>query len=247
MKLRPNLLLVTILLLSISSMAQKKVNMVFIGNSITQGALITNPEINAPPAVVAQILTDKGFELRFANHGAGGSTTVDHLPQTGTLFVKTKESADKFAVEDGQLIFSIMLGTNDSAISGPNGSPVSKSQYMANIQTITNELIRLYPSCRIVIHYPVWYSLNTYNSAAYLRAGLERLVSYREMIDRVVAAQDRIYLGDTSAFAFFEQNHLEYYFAEDGQAGTFYLHPNAEGAKRLAGFWSDAILKVLKE
>jgi hypothetical protein len=35
-------------------------------------------------------------------------------------------------------------------------------------------------------------------------------------------------------------------FAEDGKAGVFYLHPNEAGAKKLAQFWADAIVDVVK-
>ena len=35
-------------------------------------------------------------------------------------------------------------------------------------------------------------------------------------------------------------------FAEDGKAGTFYLHPNEAGAKKLARFWAEAIAQSIK-
>ena len=36
-------------------------------------------------------------------------------------------------------------------------------------------------------------------------------------------------------------------FAEDGKAGTFYLHPNEAGARKLARYWAQAIVKVGKK
>lgn len=204
-----------------------------------------NPELNSPVACVATLLQGKGYQVQVANHGIGGSTTVDHLPQSETIFPKVKASANNFAKDGGDLIFSIMLGTNDSAISGPNGAPVSPVQYQVNMLMITSELLKLYPTSRIIIHYPLWYSANTYNLAMYLDKGLERIVAYRQQIDKVVQSDERIFLGDTMAFDFFKQNYLEYYYAENGNAGIFYLHPNLEGAKRLAEFWSQAILVML--
>lgn len=232
------------MLLSIELSAQK-LNIVFIGNSITQGALVTNPAIDAPPAKCAQILENQGYVVQFANMGVSGSTTVDHLPATNTLFAKTKQAADKLAQQDGELIFSIMLGTNDSAISGPNGAPVQAVQYYVNLKSITDELISLYPKCRIIIHHPLWYSLNTYNAAMYLKAGLQRLRTYRAMIDKIALDNRAIYVGDTEGYDFFEKNHRQYYFAEDGQAGTFYLHPNEEGATKLAQYWAQAISRII--
>jgi hypothetical protein len=35
-------------------------------------------------------------------------------------------------------------------------------------------------------------------------------------------------------------------FAEDGKAGIFYLHPNEAGAKKLARFWAEAIVRTVK-
>lgn len=240
--------IVTLLLclITFSSFGQRKLNIVFIGNSITQGAIMSDPEENSPPAVTVKLLKENGYQTQMANHGVSGSTTVDHLPQSETIFQKVKESADRFQSEGGELIFSITLGTNDSAISGPNGAPVSPVQYQVNMLMITSELLKLYPSSKIVIHYPLWYSPNTYNSAMYLAKGLERIVAYRPQIDKVVKSDGRIYLGDTMAYSFFEINHTEYYFAEKGNAGVFYLHPNIAGAKRLAEFWAQAIMNVVK-
>jgi len=42
-------LLLLCLCVSMSVSAQKKLNVVFVGNSITQGALLENPEQEAPP------------------------------------------------------------------------------------------------------------------------------------------------------------------------------------------------------
>jgi len=34
---------------------------------------------------------------------------------------------------------------------------------------------------------------------------------------------------------------------EQGHQGTFYLHPNKQGAAALGNFWGDAINKVVKK
>lgn len=52
--------------------------------------------------------------------------------------------------------------------------------------------------------------------------------------------------GDTTAFTYFEK-HPAQFTAESGVDGTFYLHPNASGAKYLAGLWADALMKVLSD
>ena len=54
-------------------------------------------------------------------------------------------------------------------------------------------------------------------------------------------------MGDTKAFQFFKKNYLAHFVAEEGYSGTFYLHPNEKGAKKLAVFWGDALYKVIKK
>jgi acetyl esterase/lipase len=55
----------------------------------------------------------------------------------------------------------------------------------------------------------------------------------------------QLFLGDTLAYNHFREK-SELYFAEEGQAGTFSLHPNEAGAKELGAFWGRAILEVLQ-
>lgn len=104
---------------------KKNLNIVFIGNSITQGALLENPRHEAPPVKAALYLRRQPSvgTVRYSNQGVSGSTTFDFLPQTDLLFPKVVRVADQFKDETwATLIFSIMLGTNDSAITGPNGA-----------------------------------------------------------------------------------------------------------------------------
>lgn len=258
--MKQTLLLVTFLLgISLSGFAGehekgKSLNLVFIGNSITQGAIIKNPEQDAPPAkTAAWMRTQPGIEsVQFANCGVSGCTTLDYLPAVNTLFPKAVAAADRLkAASKAQLLFSVMLGTNDSAVKGPYGSPVLPKQYQTNLKVIIDRLLALYPDCRVVVHRPLWYSPNTYNSAMYLQEGLTRLENYLPEIeilvaDYAVSNPGRVWMGDRDGFDYFKANHLTDAFAEQGNAGTFYLHPNEKGATRLAEFWGAAILRALK-
>lgn len=249
-----NILILGLLLISAPAFCKGRyVNIVFIGNSITYGAGLDNPTREAPP-VKAAIFMSKNPEVasvRYANCGRSGCTTVDYLPETNTLFKWATDAADKFKDETwADLVFSIMLGTNDSAIEGTNGCPLSPKGYYNNMRSIIDRLLELYPNCRVVIHRPLWYSPNTYNGAKYLQDGLDRLTSYYPMIEKVVAHYSKrcpgqVYLGDVDGFSFFRENHLEYFQAEDGNAGTFYLHPNSDGAVKLGELWGMAILRAL--
>jgi lysophospholipase L1-like esterase len=227
-------------------------NIVFIGNSITQGAQLADAGTEAPPATaVAYLQKQKNLgTVNFSNQGHSGYTTLDFLPGTGT-FAKVEEAAGAFINKDALLIFSIKLGTNDSAIQGPHGSPVSPGDYQKNLKAIVDKLLADFPKAIIIFQHPLWYSPNTYNGAQYLQEGLNRLQSYVPMIDGLVKEYSvtnpkQVFVGDTKAFAYFEKNHLTDLTPENGRQGTFYLHPNKKGALALGEFWGKAINKIVK-
>ena len=110
-------------------------NIVFVGNSITYGAGLEEPRREAPPVRAAIYLKRSANVqvVRYSNQGVSGNTTVDFLPATETYFNKVREAADQFRDETwATLLFSIMLGTNDSAIRGTNGCPVAPEAYRDN-------------------------------------------------------------------------------------------------------------------
>lgn len=230
----------------------KDLYLVFIGNSITAGAGLQNRVAEAPPVHAAAFLREwAGIRsVEYSNQGVSGFTTVDFLPATNTVFKRVVTAAQIFAEKDGILIFSISLGTNDSAIQGPNGSPVSPSSYHNNLKTISDSLLKLFPTSLIVIQQPIWYSPNTYNSSKYLAEGLARLQSYFPEIDLLVneygkTLPGRVFLGDTNGFGYFEANSNTDLKPEPGNQGVFYLHPNAKGAVVLGQLWGTAIAHAL--
>lgn len=242
-----------LLMIAISAFAQKRdANIVFIGNSITYGAGLADPAHEAPPVKAAEYLRQQpGIgTVTISNQGHSGYTTLDFLPGTDA-FKGVEHAAQAFADKNAQLIFSIKLGTNDSAVKGPHGSPVSIDDYRKNVKAIVDSLLKEFPKCMVVINHPVWYSPNTYNGAVYLQEGLNRLKSYIPIIDVLVAeyksAHQNVFLGDTKAFDYFKNNYLTDLQPEDGHQGTFYLHPNAKGAKALGEFWAKAIARSLKK
>lgn len=232
---------------------KKNLNIVFIGNSITQGVILENPAHDAPPVKAALYLSKQPSvgSVKYANRGVSGCTTVDYLPQTEKLFPKAIVAADQFKDETwATLLFSIMLGTNDSAITGPNGAPTSPAKYYENMKTIIDKLLALYPDCKIVVHRPVWYSPNTYNGAKYLEEGLNRLQSYYPELQSLVLDYSKrfpgqVFMGDTEGFDYFKTHYKTDLFPEEGNAGTFYLHPNVKGAAVLGTLWGKAIMNVL--
>lgn len=225
------------------------VNILFIGNSITYGAGLSNRATQGPTVMCAQKVAEKtGRQVFFQNCGLSGSTTLNWLPKT-SLFRNASKSAESLTENGGYLYFSIMLGTNDSAESGPTGAPVSPEDYGANLKTIVAKLHTTFPDARFIVNYPIWYSPNTHNGATYLQGGLDRLQSYHPIIDQIVpelkAEGIEIWTGSKEAYSFFEGK-TEYFFPENGYDGIFYLHPNATGGEYLGGFWAQSIIETLE-
>lgn len=227
---------------------QKSLNIIFIGNSITQGACLQKPNEQAPPTIASNYIAKRSYQVQFENCGYNGSTTVDFLPISNNLFRRVIHVADSLSRFNGELIFSITLGTNDSAIKGPKGSPVKPENYNGNILTIIDSLKHRYPTSIFVLNRPIWYSENTYNRAMYLSEGLNRLNTYFPEIKDIVRKRFTfVAIGDTVGYQIFKSNYMRFLTPEKGNAGIFYLHPNKTGAHQLGILWAKAILQAIKK
>lgn len=254
MKIKASLLLITVFLLSSFTLFKDKqdLNIVFIGDSITYGAGLPDRGTQAPPVICANYLKKQSHigAVDFSNQGHSGYTTLDWLPGT-RAFIDAEAAARAFSNQNAQLLFSIKIGTNDSAIKGTHGAPVSVEDYRTNLKTIVDQLLKDFPGCKVVIEHPIWYSPNTYNGTAYLQEGLTRLQTYIPVIDDLVKTYKttnpkQVFIGDTKAFNYFKENSISDFQPEQGKQGIFYLHPNPKGAIALGEFWGKAIAKILK-
>lgn len=242
--LRTAVLIFTLLAGTPALWAVSDINIVFIGNSITAGATLKNAAEQAPPVVCGQMVQKMtGIPVHVFNGGHSGITTFGFLPGRADFEKVCRAATDMVAQNGGVLYFSIMLGTNDSASTKTEGAPVSPDTYEENMTRIVEELIKRFPSCKIIVNYPIWYSPNTHNSACYLQEGLDRLHSYYPIISRLAKSHEQVYDGNSQTWQFFENN-LSLFTPENGREGVFYLHPNADGASALARFWAESIVKL---
>ncbi len=256
---RSFLVIALLLVFSIIEMSdqpfEKKWDMdiVYIGNSITQGAQLAKPSEEAPPATASQYLRRQSGvgSVEFLNEGRSGFTTVDYLPSGNGVLKEVIDETRQFHKDsDRLLVFTISLGTNDSAEKGPTGSPVNPADYQKNLRIISDRLLAEFPKCKIVFLQPIWYSPNTYNSSKYMSEGLARLQSYFPELQSLVTHYSltkpgHLFLGDLKGFAYFRNNYLTDLIPESGNAGTFYLHPNKKGANVLGRLWGEAIYESL--
>lgn len=237
-------------LMVLVALSDEPINIVFIGNSITYGANLSDPTNTAPPVKTAKLVAQKtGRKVNYKNCGLSGSTTLNWLPGT-SLYSRAESAAQEFQKEGGLLFFSMMLGTNDSAESGCTGSPVSPEDYMKNLKVIIQTLMAKFPEARFIVNYPLWYSPNTHNGAVYKEKGLARLQTYYPKITELVeifqkSPKKQVWAGNIGVFEFFE-NQTGYFVAENGNSGVFYLHPNTTGGTKLAQFWTNSIVEHLE-
>jgi len=224
------------------------VDVVFLGDSITEGYALQKPTPHAAPDVCSGSLREllAGRLVHMSNQGHSGHTTVDFLPDGDDCRKAIAAAHELQSAHPGELVFSIMLGTNDSANSGPNGSPVDGASYQRNLGALLDRLFVEFPHTRVFVHHPIWYSPNTHNGADYEgEPAASRLRSYFGAIAAVAAEQRArgrdVRVGDTEAYGHFEKAHEQECDAEQGHNGVFYLHPNAAGAASLGRYWAKAI------
>jgi len=226
---------------------KRDLDVVYIGDSITEGS---KPE-EAPPATASEYLRRQSGigSVEFLNQGRSGYTTVDFLPSDSGALSEVIAATHLLHKESHRiLVFSVSLGTNDSAEKGPNGSPVNPEAYQKNLESIADKLLSEFPDSKIFLQQPIWYSPNTYNSSKYMAEGQARLKSYFPVLQTLVKKYSptrpgHVFIGDLNGFAYFSDNYLTDLFPEKGQAGTFYLHPNKKGSAVLGSFWGEAIYK----
>jgi lysophospholipase L1-like esterase len=228
------------------------VDLVYLGDSIT--ASTSMPEDVRPPQMCTKALQAKfaGVSFFMSAQGHGGHTTGDFLPKEGATtgdFAEAETAAKKLQIDHpGLLVFSMMLGTNDSANSGHTGSPASAETYKANVKKIADALIAEFPGCKIVLQQPIWRSTPPDEGTDKGQAVVDRLNSYFPILAAIPAEypSGQVALGDTKAYAAFEADPTTLLRDQKNPQGIpFRLHPNPQGSAMLAKFWADGIAAAL--
>jgi lysophospholipase L1-like esterase len=245
-----------------STVAQRSANIVFIGNSITYGSLHENREQTAPPVCCARWLSQQeGVDtVYFRNCGRSGRTTYHFLPNAadvipvgektyfGDVVAKARELVE--AHPSLPLLFSIMLGTNDT-VERTKNRHTEPDDYVKNLTVIIDSLLRLWPDVHVVLNKPTWYypDYHTKGGSVASKNSLRLLTTYYEQFPRVVESSKagHVHIGDAEAYDYFEKNYKADIVEEkDARGQSYWLHPNEQGAEKLAEFWGKALLPVLK-
>jgi len=258
------LFFVVALLVALTAQAQdRSFNVVFIGNSITYGALHKQREQTAPPVQCARWLSgQEGIDtVYFSNCGRSGKTTYHFLPNAADVIPAGDKTYFADVVADTwklvkahpalPLVFSIMLGTNDS-VERKHNSHTTPDDYVKNLCAIIDSLLTLWPDAHVVLNKPIWYYPDyvTKGGSVASKKSLKLLDTYYDCFAKVVARckAGHVHVGDRDAYEYFK-NHYKTDISEeqDARGKSYWLHPNETGAKQLAAFWGEVILPVLKE
>lgn len=237
--------------------AQQELDIVYVGNSITYGALHKDASRTAPPVVCSHWLEkQEGIgKVYYANCGRSGRTTFNFIPTRGdknkNYFSYVNGSAAKLVKEHPQarLVFSIMLGTNDAA-ERPFNSLTTPYKYRENMSLIVDSLAARYPQAIFVLHKPIWHSVPFITQGgSYMSGKSVKLYGeyYKACGDIVKSRPGKVFLGDKDAYGYFKK-HTGQLFHEHGRDNCdFWLHPTEQGSAVLAEYWGRAIVKALRQ
>ncbi|MBR0050158.1 MAG: SGNH/GDSL hydrolase family protein [Prevotella sp.] len=242
--------------------AQRSANIVFIGNSITYGALHEQREQTAPPTQCARWLCQQEEidTVYYRNCGRSGRTTYHFLPNAndvvpagektyfGDVVSKTRELVK--AHPTLPLLFSFMLGTND-AVERKHNAHTEPDAYVRNLTVVIDSLLRLWPDAHVVLNRPIYNTSDyvTKNGSVASKKSLKLMNTYYELLPKVAeqCKPGHVHVGDADAYAYFEQHYRADAFEEkDARGRSYWLHPNEKGAEALAAFWGKALLPVLR-
>ena len=210
------------MLCSINSKAQvKKERIACIGNSITFGARLTDPEKASYPAVLSALITEKGYHnYEIKNYGIGGATMLRF--GTPNLW-RILDSLKNFLPD----IVVIKAGTNETV-----GAPRLNWEHISEFEKDYSDYIaaikKINPDCRIIICSPLDMVLETKDLTQARKDDLSgrrpRIWELRERIQKIAATEHVFFLDLTKPF----KGKPDLMTTMDG------VHPNQDGYHYLA-------------
>lgn len=201
-------LMFLLLLCTLCAVAQKKIRIACVGNSITYGYALPDREKNAYPYQLQRMLGD-AYEV--GNFGHSGATLLNkgHRPYT-----KLKEYQDALAFA-GDIVV-IHLGINDT---DPRNWPNYQDEFISDYRALIQSFRKANPKARIIIARmtPLSERHHRYESGTRdWHAEIQEAIS-------CVASAEKVQMIN-----FFEPLHPYPFILEDA------IHPNVEGAGMMA-------------
>ena len=256
------ILVMSVLFVDTTAIAQRSYNIVFIGNSITYGAQHAKPQQTAPPVQCARWLSaQEGIDtVYFRNCGRSGKTTYHFLPNAadvipagdktyfGDVVAKARELEK--AHPSLPLVFSIMLGTNDT-VERTKNHHTEPDDYVKNLTIIIDSLLIIWPDAHVVLNKPIWYypDYHTKGGSIATKKSLKLIDTYYNMFPKVAnhCKAGHVHIGDSEAYDYFRAHYKTDVVEEkDARGQSYWLHPNEQGAEKLAAFWGKALQQYVE-
>lgn len=208
----------------------KKNRIACIGNSITAGARLTNPEADSYPAVVSALLKEKGYDhYDINNWGIGGATMLRFgKPNLWRILDSLKDFPPDIAV--------IKAGTNETV-----GPPRLNWEHIGEFETDYADYIdairKINPDCRIIICSPLDMVIQTDGLTPERKTDLSgrrpRIWELRKRIKKIARKEHLFFLDLTKPF----KGKTNLMTISDG------VHPNKEGYHYLATLLCDFLIR----
>jgi acyl-CoA thioesterase-1 len=201
-----------------------------VGNSITVGARVDQPELHAYPAMLSSLLKNGGYSnYKVKNLGIGGATVL----KFGTPNIWRVLDSLKLFVPD---IVIIEVGTNET-VGEPRRNWEHIDAFETDYQEYINRLRVINPACSIILCSPPDMVLNTPNLPAERVANLTerrpRIWELRERIRTLSKAEGIYFLDLSKAF----RGRPDLMTPMDG------VHPNQAGY----AFLAEQVFHLLKK
>lgn len=198
-----------------------------IGDSITQGARVSDPSVDSYPAELQKLFENKPVNVQ--NFGVGGATMIKY----GTPNVwQVLDDVQAFLPD----VVIIMVGTNDT-VGPPRGNWEHIDDFKSDYKSYISELKKLSTSPEILLVSPTDMNLHTPGLSSERKSNLNsrkpRLWDLKYRTEQIAEDEGVNFLDMTTTF----DNKPWLFTEEDG------VHPNASGYEKLA----NEIYKAIKE
>jgi hypothetical protein len=213
--------------------AQYKLQLLFIGDSITSSSYNTVPKTQARIRAIKRIFqvpnpVNAAVSGTRSNDWVGGSTNLNNAKASAVSAFGSPSPSNPIWV-------SVMLGVNDARTSPPGNSPAT---YKSNMQSMVNDLVGA--GYKVILHAPPMIRVpQGASNGADTEAGMANLQGYTAQLDSLVD-NVTVFAGDRQATIYFSTAWSEF-VADDVGGGIYtYVHPNATGEDTYAALWSRA-------
>jgi acyl-CoA thioesterase I len=231
MSIRASILLFAVVIISLRSSAQiSKTRIACIGNSITAGARVLNPELQSYPAVLSEMLYEKGYaNYGVKNFGIGGATMIRFgTPNLWRLL----DSLQVFSPD----VVIIKVGTNET-VSAPRYNWEHIGDFEKDYSDYINAIRRINPNCKFILCSPLDMVIQTDGLSPERIKDLSqrrpRIWELRKRVRKIAKKEGAYYLDLTKPF----KGKSGLMTTSDG------VHPNKDGYYYLATLVFDFIVK----